>query len=219
MMKSPRPFLHTSLIRGIAPVAAMLCLGAPALGQTSGEDRSGAAAQAPASPAAQPAVVGPRIDPQRVFLDKYRRQPGVMVSGSGLHYRVLKRTTQLDSPRPGPFDTVRVNYEGRLIDGTLFDGTAQRGAPAEMALPKLIRGWQEGIPMMQIGDVWEFVIPAMLGYGPVGRGPVPGGATLVFKVELVGFTAGQEVKDEGRFVSPETEKRKAQEEAKKKKGS
>lgn len=169
-----------------------------------------------AQPIQTRAQTGPRIDPQRAFLDQNRRQPGWQVSGSGLQYRALKRGLP-DAPQPDSDDTVRVHYEGRLIDGTVFDSSYAKGEPATFPLHGLIRGWQEGIPMMRVGETWEFVIPYQLGYGAVGRGPVPGGATLLFKVELLGFEPGTAPKNEGKAVNPEAEKLRAQREAQKKK--
>jgi FKBP-type peptidyl-prolyl cis-trans isomerase FkpA len=180
-----------------------------------------AASPAPGSAAAPPApgpVVqsGPRIDPQRVFLDRNRRQPGWQVTGTGLQFRVVRRAAA-DALQPDTDDKVRVNYEGRLIDGKVFDSSYSRGRPMEVELFKLIKGWQEGIPMMRVGEEWEFVVPQQLGYGPIGNGSIPGGATLIFRVELLGFEAAKAPKQEPKYVNPETEKRIAQEKAKEKK--
>ena len=84
-------------------------------------------------------------------------------------------------------DTVTVHYEGKLIDGTVFDSSYERGEPATFPLNRLVKGWQLAIPKMGVGETIEIAIPADLAYGPVGRGPIPGNATLVFKVELMGI--------------------------------
>ena len=102
---------------------------------------------------------------------------------SGLRYRKLSGTA--DGPRPSPTDTVTIHYAGRFIDGTEFDSSVARGEPATFPLPRLIRGWQEGVPLMSVGDRYEFAIPWHLAYGAAGRGPIPGGATLLFTVELI----------------------------------
>lgn len=87
--------------------------------------------------------------------------------------------------KPKVSDLITVHYEGRLLDGTVFDSSYARGAPATFPLARLVKGWQIAIPRMGVGEVIEIAIPADLAYGPVGRGPIPGNATLVFKVELV----------------------------------
>ena len=80
-----------------------------------------------------------------------------------------------------------IHYVGTFIDGTEFDSSVRRGEPATFPLGRLIRGWQEGVPMMGVGDRYAFAIPYNLAYGPVGRGPIPGGATLLFTIELIGI--------------------------------
>jgi len=106
---------------------------------------------------------------------------------SGLRYRRVAGSGE--GPRPSPTDTVTIHYEGTFIDGTGFDSSVARGEPAIFPLPRLIRGWQEGVPMMSVGDKFEFAIPYDLAYGPVGRGPIPGGATLLFTIELLAIQA------------------------------
>jgi len=86
---------------------------------------------------------------------------------------------------PAVSDTVTLNYEGKLVDGTVFDSSYERGQPATFPLSRLIRAWQLAVPQMGIGDTIEIALPATLGYGPIGRGPIPGGATLLFKIELL----------------------------------
>ncbi|AUX70776.1 peptidylprolyl isomerase [Porphyrobacter sp. HT-58-2] len=87
--------------------------------------------------------------------------------------------------KPTVADVVTVHYEGRLIDGTVFDSSYPRGEPATFPLGRLVKGWQMAIPQMGVGETIEIAIPADLAYGPVGRGPIPGNATLVFTVELI----------------------------------
>ena len=121
---------------------------------------------------------------QKAFLDENEKRPGWHKTASGLEYHALKNNSG-----PWPWypqrSLVTVNYEGRLIDGTVFDSSYQRGEPATFDLSGLIKGWQEGIPMMRIGETWEFAIPAALAYGDRGAGPIPGGATLLFKIDLL----------------------------------
>ena len=93
--------------------------------------------------------------------------------------------------KPDVSDTVTVHYAGTFIDGKTFDSSFDRGEPATFPLGRLIPAWQMAIPQMGVGDTIELASPAMLAYGPVGRGEIPGGATLLFKVELIGIE-GQE---------------------------
>ena len=89
--------------------------------------------------------------------------------------------------RPTINDTVTLHYAGTLIDGTEFDSSYARNEPATFPLRALIRAWQMAVPQMGVGDTIEIAAPAMLAYGPIGRGPIPGGATLLFKIELLGI--------------------------------
>ncbi|MXO59899.1 FKBP-type peptidyl-prolyl cis-trans isomerase [Altererythrobacter salegens] len=84
-------------------------------------------------------------------------------------------------------DTVTVHYVGTFVDGETFDSSRQRGQPATFPLGGLIKAWQEAIPMAGVGDTIELAIPAAMAYGPVGRGPIPGDATLLFEIELLGI--------------------------------
>jgi FKBP-type peptidyl-prolyl cis-trans isomerase len=102
---------------------------------------------------------------------------------------VLWRRVEGDGsgPRPTVDDTVRLHYVGTLVDGTEFDSSVRRGQPATFPLRALIPAWQEAVPMMAVGDTIEIATPADQAYGPIGRGPIPGGATLLFKIELLGI--------------------------------
>src|SRR5690606_14809654 len=89
--------------------------------------------------------------------------------------------------RPTVQDTVTLHYVGTFIDGEEFDSSRRRGEPATFPLSALIRAWQLAVPMMAVGDTIEIAAPATLAYGPAGRGPIPGGATLLFTIELLGI--------------------------------
>lgn len=106
---------------------------------------------------------------------------------SGLRYRRLSGPGT--GAHPQPTDTVTIHYVGRFIDGSEFDSSVARGRPATFPLPRLIRGWQEGVPLMGVGDRYEFAIPYNLGYGYAGRGPIPGGATLLFTIDLIAIAS------------------------------
>jgi FKBP-type peptidyl-prolyl cis-trans isomerase len=86
--------------------------------------------------------------------------------------------------KPAPGSEVTINYEGRFIDGRVFDKSPP-GQPVTFPLTQLIPGWQEGVPMMRVGEKWEFAIPSNLAYGDRSTGPIPGGSTLLFTIELL----------------------------------
>ena len=117
------------------------------------------------------------------FLAENRTRKGVFTTGSGLQYRVLR---QGSGQRPTAGSRVRVNYEGSLLDGTVFDSSYERGQPAEFGLQQVIPGWTEGLQLMPVGAKYRFWIPGELGYGRNGTpgGPIGPNATLVFDVEL-----------------------------------
>ncbi len=89
--------------------------------------------------------------------------------------------------KPAVTDTVSVHYKGTFTDGSQFDSSHDRGEPATFPLGRLIRAWQLAIPQAGVGDTIEIAVPASMGYGPTGRGPIPGGATLLFTIELLGI--------------------------------
>lgn len=119
-----------------------------------------------------------------VFLAKNKSVKGVFTAPSGLQYMVLRQGAGL---RPKPTDRVRVNYQGTLLDGTVFDSSYERGQPAEFALNEVIPGWTEGVAMMPVGGKYRFWIPGELAYGAKGTpdGSIGPNATLVFDVELM----------------------------------
>ena len=120
------------------------------------------------------------------FLSKNKTQPGVITTPSGLQYTVLRPG---NGARPTPTSKVRVNYEGKLLDGTVFDSSYQRGQPAEFGLNQVIAGWTEGVALMPVGSKYRFWIPSNLAYGASGTqgGPIGPDATLTFDVELMGI--------------------------------
>lgn len=118
------------------------------------------------------------------FLDENAQKEGVTVLPSGLQYKVLQ---QGDGPVAGATDRVKVHYEGRLIDGTVFDSSYKRGEPATFAPSQVIKGWTEALTMMPVGSKWQLYIPQELGYGSRQSGPIPAYSTLIFDVEVLGI--------------------------------
>jgi FKBP-type peptidyl-prolyl cis-trans isomerase FklB len=120
----------------------------------------------------------------RDFLAENGKKPGIITTPSGLQYEVLK---QGDGAVPQPTDKVKVHYEGRLIDGTVFDSSIKRGEPAVFGLNQVIKGWTEGLSLMPVGSKWRLYIPQELGYGDRQAGQIPPYSALIFDVELLGI--------------------------------
>ena len=117
------------------------------------------------------------------FLAENAKKDGVIVTKSGLQYEVLTEGT---GKQPKATDTVRCHYEGRLLDGTIFDSSYKRNAPADFGLQQVIAGWTEGVQLRAEGAKYRFYIPYMLAYGEGGAGAmIPPFATLIFDVELI----------------------------------
>lgn len=119
----------------------------------------------------------------KAFLDENGKRPEVKTTASGLQYEVLQEG---DGAQPGPNDNVTVHYTGKLIDGTVFDSSVERGQPATFGVTQVIPGWVEALQLMKVGAKWRLFIPSQLAYGPNGAGGVIGpNATLIFDVELI----------------------------------
>ncbi len=119
----------------------------------------------------------------RDFLAENAKKEGVITTPSGLQYQVLR---QGDGQVPQKTDKVLVHYEGRLIDGTVFDASSKHGTePASFRPDQVIRGWTEALTMMPVGSKWRLFIPQELGYGERQAGNIPPYSTLIFDVELV----------------------------------
>ncbi len=118
------------------------------------------------------------------FLAQNGQRSGVTTTASGLQYEVLESGDAAGSS-PAAADSVLAHYEGRFIDGEVFDSSIERGEPAQFMLNQVIPGWTEGLQLMKPGDKWRLYIPSDLAYGPGGSGPIPPFSVLVFDVELI----------------------------------
>ncbi len=116
------------------------------------------------------------------YRDENGKKPGVTTTKSGLQIETLKEGT---GESPKATDSVKVHYTGKLINGTTFDSSVDRGQPAEFRVSGVIAGWTEGLQLMKIGGKAHMVIPPEIGYGANANGPIPANSTLVFDVELL----------------------------------
>ncbi len=119
------------------------------------------------------------------FMAKTAKEPGVISLPDGLEYKIVK-----SGPAGGVMaklgDEVKVNYEGKLTDGTVFDSSYKNGEPVVFPVGGLVPAWNEALQLMKPGDVWILYVPPALGYGPEGKGPIPPDSVMVFKLELLG---------------------------------
>ena len=116
------------------------------------------------------------------YLANNAKEEGVKVTESGLQYLVVKEG---NGKKPGPNDVVTVHYTGRLIDGTVFDSSVERGEPATFAVGQVIPGWVEGLQLMSEGSAYRLFIPSELAYGEHGTVPIQPNSTLIFDVQLL----------------------------------
>lgn len=118
------------------------------------------------------------------FLAANAKREGVTVLPSGLQYEEVEAGT---GATPKPTDTVVAHYRGTFIDGEEFDSSYSRGEPAEFPVTRVIPGWTEALQLMKVGAKWKLFIPYELAYGEQGNQGIPGGACLLFDIELVGI--------------------------------
>ena len=116
------------------------------------------------------------------YLAENAKKDSVVTLPSGVQYKILKEGS---GAQPVDSNQVVVNYEGKLIDGTVFDSSYQRNQPATFGVNQVIAGWQEALKLMPVGSVWEIYIPQEQGYGTRDMGNIPPYSTLIFKVELL----------------------------------
>lgn len=119
----------------------------------------------------------------KAFLEANKDRRGVVTTESGLQYKVI---IPGNGPKPGRYSNVAVFYRGTLHDGTEFDSASITKPPVILNVSRVIRGWQEALPMMPVGSMWELYIPAELAYGRRGSGKnIPPDSVLIFELELV----------------------------------
>lgn len=127
-----------------------------------------------------------RLQKGQAFLSETAKVPGVSVLPSGVMYKIISR-----SPNPGAqptvADNVTINYEGKLLDGSVFDSSFDRNEPANFPLGRLIPAWQQVIPLMHVGDEIVLFTPPTAAYGERDLGEIPPNSTLVFRVQLLGI--------------------------------
>jgi len=137
------------------------------------------------SAGAKPEVIAANKKAGAEFMEANKTEEGVVTTASGLQYMVLQAGTGTE--HPSATDKVKVHYEGKLLDGTVFDSSVTRGKPISFGLNQVISGWTEGVQLMVVGEATRFFIPAEMAYGDRAAGKIPGGSTLIFDVELLGI--------------------------------
>lgn len=128
------------------------------------------------------ATAAPNKQAGQKFLDENRKLPGVFETASGLQYKIIKEG---HGKTPVAIDQVTVNYEGKSLDGTIFDSSFDRKKAETFSVSNLIKGWTEGLQLMNEGGIYALYVKSDLAYGDRGNQSIPGGATLIFRVELI----------------------------------
>lgn len=116
------------------------------------------------------------------FLAENAKKDDIVTTKSGLQYKIIKKGK---GKSPSTSDKVKVNYEGKLLDGTIFDSSYKRKKPAEFGVTQVIKGWTEALQLMKEGSIWELYIPYDLAYGDRAAGDIKPYSALIFKVELL----------------------------------
>ena len=150
-------------------------------------------------------LYGPNRDAGKAFLAENAKKDSVVTLPSGLQYKVL---VEGNGEVPKATDKVLVNYEGRLIDGTVFDASKKHGdKPAEFKPSQVIKGWTEALTMMPVGSKWQLYIPYELAYGERNTGNIKPYSALIFDVELVGIDNGEKKAEEKKEETPKAAKK------------
>ncbi|HZV84916.1 MAG TPA: FKBP-type peptidyl-prolyl cis-trans isomerase [Brevundimonas sp.] len=135
-------------------------------------------------PAAPNEVAAQNLRAAEFFLASNAKAEGVRVMPSGVQYKVVANGPPIGES-PDRNDLVRVNYEGTLIDGTVFDSSFQSGQPAVFTVGDVVPGWTEALQQMQVGDEWIVYVPPALGYGEQGRPGIPPNSVMIFRIGLL----------------------------------
>jgi len=138
---------------------------------------------------------------EKEFLLKNASLPDIFITESGLQYRIIEEKS---GAKPGIDDTVKVHYEGSLIDGTIFDSSYERDEPEEIPLEMVIPGWAEGLMLMNEGSKYQIFVPSSLAYGERGLGQIiPSFSTLVFTIELLEILPNEEFQGSDEYENEE----------------
>jgi FKBP-type peptidyl-prolyl cis-trans isomerase len=147
------------------------------------ENQPAATPSATPTPSAPSAAAAYPNTPGGAFLTANAKKDRVITTASGLQYKILSSGT---GATPKATDTVKVDYQGTLIDGTIFDSSIQRGTPATFPVNGVISGWVEALQLMKVGDKWQVFVPANLAYGEQSPSPqIPPNSVLIFEVDLL----------------------------------
>jgi len=119
------------------------------------------------------------------FLDTNKTKADVVTLPSGLQYKIIRNS---NGAKPTSDKNVKVHYKGTLIDGKVFDSSYDRGEPVSFNIARVIKGWQEVLPLISVGSKWQVYVPSDLAYGELGRdGAIPPNSTLIYDIELIGI--------------------------------
>lgn len=119
---------------------------------------------------------------EKWFVENAKKNPNIKTLASGVQYEVLKAGT---GEKPTPTSKVTTHYHGTLTDGTIFDSSVERKEPATFPVNGVIKGWQEALPMMNVGSKWKIYVPSALAYGSRAVGKIPANSILIFEIELL----------------------------------
>lgn len=150
----------------------------------------------------QPAPLDANGKAAQEFLAKNAKAAGVLTTASGLQYTVITKGPETGA-KPTADSIVQVNYEGKLLNGEVFDSSIARGQAAEFRVGELIPAWVEALQMMRPGDEWTIWVPPALGYGEMGTGPIPPNSLLIFKMKLEKIVGGPNTPDSAAGIKAE----------------
>ena len=143
-------------------------------------------AQLEAMQASADAAAAQNLKDGAAYLADIAKQPGIIKLPSGVMYKIVSRA-QTPGAQPTVNDTVTTHYEGKLLNGSVFDSSFVRNEPASFPVGGVIEAWQEVIPLMRVGDEIMLYTPASAAYGEVDKGKIPPNSTLIFRIQLLGI--------------------------------